>query len=51
MRVDRVPAGGGESELRLAITCRTGQLRRACTTAELRLYPAFPAFLRAASAP
>lgn len=47
LRVDRVEVGNGESEFRLTVACRAGKLRQACTTAELRIYPAFPAFLDA----
>lgn len=46
LRVDRVDVGDGVAELRLTVACRAAKLRQACTTAELRLYPAFPAFLQ-----
>lgn len=46
LRVDRVDLGDGASELRLTVACRAAKLRQACTTAELRLYPAFLAFLQ-----
>lgn len=46
LRVDRIDVSGDEAELRLTVSCRAAKLRQACTTAELRLYPAFPAFLR-----
>jgi len=48
LRVDRIDVSGDEAELRLTVSCRAAKLRQACTTAELRLYPAFPAFLRSA---
>ncbi len=37
--------------LRLTVTCRVGRLRQACPTAELRIYTAFPTFMRSAAAP
>ncbi len=51
MKVEKRPAGGDESELQLTVSCRAGRLSQACPTAELRLYAAFPAYLRSSVAP
>jgi hypothetical protein len=51
MKVDRRTQGTGEAEIELTVICRTGKLRQLCPTAELRLYKAFPAHLKASAAP
>jgi hypothetical protein len=49
MKVEKRPAGAGESEIQLTVTCRAGRLAHACPTAELRLCKAFPENLRSAA--
>lgn len=51
MKVEKRTPGSGDSELELTVICRTGKLRQLCPTAELRLYKAFPAHLKASAAP
>jgi hypothetical protein len=51
MKVEKRTPGTGDSELELTVICRTGKLRQLCPTAELRLYKAFPAHLKASAAP
>jgi len=51
MKVERIALGADESEMRLTVSCRVGRLRQSCPAAELRIYTAFPAFMRSAAAP
>lgn len=49
MSVEKVAVGAGEWEIRPMVHCRVGKLRQVCPTAELRIYTAFPGFLRSAA--
>jgi len=49
MKVEKNSIAGGESEIQLTVICRAGRLAQACPTAQLRLYNAFPEYLRAAA--
>jgi len=49
MKVEKTPIAGGESEIQLTVICRAGRLAQACPTAQLRLYNAFPEYLKAAA--
>ena len=49
MKVEKNSIAGGESEIQLTVICRAGRLAQACPTAQLRLYSAFPEYLKSAT--
>ncbi|MCW5766507.1 MAG: hypothetical protein KIT68_11095, partial [Phycisphaeraceae bacterium] len=49
MRVEKTPIAGGEAQIQLTVICRAGRLAQACPTAQLRLYNAFPEYLKSAA--
>ena len=51
MKVARIALSSEESELRLTVACRVGLLVQVCPAAELRIYTAFPPFMRSSIAP
>ncbi|MCL4687181.1 MAG: hypothetical protein KJ007_01300 [Burkholderiales bacterium] len=48
LSVAKVPAGGDAFEMRLTVNCRAGMIRHTCPASEVRIYGAFPDYLRAA---
>ena len=51
MNVSRIALTAEESELRLTVACRVGLLAKVCPAAELRIYTAFPAFMKSSVVP
>lgn len=51
LSVAKVPAGGEAFEMRLTVNCRAGMIRHTCPASEVRIYGAFPDYLRAAAGP
>ncbi|MBX3673391.1 MAG: hypothetical protein KF776_10465 [Burkholderiales bacterium] len=49
LSVAKVPAGGEAFEMRLTVNCRAGMIRHTCPASEVRIYGAFPDYLRAAA--
>lgn len=49
LSVAKVPAGGDAFEMRLTVNCRAGMIRHTCPASEVRIYGAFPDYLRAAA--
>jgi len=49
LSVAKVPAGGEAFEMRLTVNCRAGMIRHTCPTSEVRIYGAFPDYLKAAT--
>jgi hypothetical protein len=48
LSVAKVPAGGDAFEMRLTVNCRAGMIRHTCPASEVRIYGAFPDYLREA---
>ena len=46
LSVAKVPAGGEAFEMRLTVNCRAGMIRHTCPASEVRIYGAFPDYLR-----
>lgn len=49
MKVEKTPIAGGEAQIQLTVICRAGRLAQTCPTAQLRLYDAFPEYLKSAT--
>ncbi len=48
MQATKSAAKGDESEIRVTVQCRAGKLAMVCPTTELRIYEAFPLFIKSA---